>query len=134
MNKEQSVIEFYVLCNKLKNIVRTGWKDWGVKRERVESVAEHIYGVQMLAIAMWSEYKYPIDIARVIMMLAIHELEEVVIGDLTQFQIDKAQKEELGHQAIKKILSGLIRGEDCESLILEFDASRTLIYHTDRQI
>ena len=92
MNKEQSVIEFYVLCNKLKNIVRTGWKDWGVKRERVESVAEHIYGVQMLAIAMWSEYKYPIDIAKVIMMLAIHELEEVVIGDLTKFQIDKAQK------------------------------------------
>ena len=125
MNKEQSVIEFYVLCNKLKNIVRTGWKDWGVKRERVESVAEHIYGVQMLAIAMWSEYKYPIDIAKVIMMLAIHELEEVVIGDLTQFQIDKAQKEELGHQAIKKILSGLIRGEDCESLILEFDARQS---------
>ena len=70
--KEKNVIDFYVQCNKLKDIVRTGWKDWNVKRERVESIAEHIYGVQMLAIAMWSEYKYDIDIMKVITMLAVH--------------------------------------------------------------
>ena len=34
MNKAERVVEYYVLCNKLKDIVRTGWKDWGVKRER----------------------------------------------------------------------------------------------------
>ena len=32
------------------------------ERERLESVAEHIFGVQMLAIAMKSEYEYDIDI------------------------------------------------------------------------
>ena len=85
MNKEQSVVEFYVLCNNLKNVVRTGWKNWGVNRERVESIAEHIYGVQMLAISMWSQYGYDIDIKKVLTMLAIHELEETIIGDLTQF-------------------------------------------------
>ena len=53
--KESNVVNFYVTCNKLKDVVRTGWKDWGVKRFRIESIAEHIYGVQMLAIAMWSE-------------------------------------------------------------------------------
>ena len=41
---------------------RTGWKTWNVKRDRLESVAEHVYGVQMLAIAMKSEYSYDIDI------------------------------------------------------------------------
>ena len=125
MNKEQSVIEFYVLCNKLKNIVRTGWKDWGVNRERVESIAEHIYGVQMLAISMWSQYGYDIDIKKVLTMLAIHELEETIIGDLTQFQIDKNKKEEIGHNAIKKILSQLIQGSTLEELILEFDERKT---------
>ena len=125
MNKEQSVIEFYVLCNKLKNIVRTGWKDWGVNRERVESIAEHIYGVQMLAISMWSQYLYDIDIKKVLTMLAIHELEETIIGDLTQFQIDKNKKEEIGHNAIKKILSQLIQGSTLEELILEFDERKT---------
>lgn len=121
MNKEKSVIEFYVLCNKLKDVIRTGWKDWGVKRFRVESVAEHIYGVQMLAISMWSQFRYDIDIKKVITMLAVHELEEVIIGDLTQFQIDKASKDKLGHEAVNKMLSGLVSGEDIERLILEFD-------------
>ena len=125
MNKEQSVVEFYVLCNKLKNIVRTGWKDWGVKRHRVESIAEHIYGVQMLAISMWSQYGYDIDIKKVLFMLAIHELEETIIGDLTQFQIDKKKKEEMGHKAIKRILSQLIQGPSIEELILEFDERET---------
>ena len=56
MQKEKNIINYYVLCNKLKNVIRTGWKDWNVQRERLESVAEHIFGVQMLAIAMKSEY------------------------------------------------------------------------------
>lgn len=75
MTKAENVVKFYVLCNKLKNVIRTGWKDWHVNRDRLESVAEHIYSVQMLAIAMNSEYKYDVDIFKVIMMLAVHELE-----------------------------------------------------------
>ena len=61
MSREENVIKYYVLCNKLKNVIRTGWKVWNVERERLESVAEHIFGVQMLAIAMKSEYEYDID-------------------------------------------------------------------------
>ena len=95
MSKEQNVINYYVLCNKLKNVIRTGWKDWNVQRDRIESVAEHIYGVQMLAIAMHSEFEYDIDIEKVIFMLAIHEIGETVIGDLTQFQISKQEKNKL---------------------------------------
>ena len=74
MEKQKNVINYYVLCNKLKNVIRTGWKDWSVQRKRLESVAEHIFGVQMLAIAMKSEYNYDVDILKVIMMIAIHEL------------------------------------------------------------
>ena len=44
MNKAKSVVDFYILCNSLKDIVRSGWKSWNVKRERVESIAEHIFG------------------------------------------------------------------------------------------
>ena len=52
MKKEQKVLNYYVICNRLKDVIRTGWKDWNVKRDRIESVAEHIYSVQMLVIAM----------------------------------------------------------------------------------
>ena len=125
MSKEENVIKYYVLCNKLKNVIRTGWMDWKVQRDRIESVAEHIFGVQMLAIAMKSEFEYDIDIMKVIYMLAIHELGETVIVDLTQFQIDKTQKEKIEHEAVHKILSSLIDGEQIEKLFLEFDAHET---------
>lgn len=125
MSKEQNVLKYYVLCNKLKDVIRTGWKDWHVKRARIESVAEHIYGVQMLAIAMNSEYQYNIDITKVIMMLAVHELEEIIIGDLTQFQISKAEKLIIGHEAVEKVLSGLTDKDEIKNLILEFDERKT---------
>lgn len=125
MTKEENVIRYYVLCNKLKDIVRTGWKDWKVERERVESIAEHIFGVQMLAIAMKSVYQYDIDISKVIFMLAVHELEEIYIGDLTLFQISKDEKEKMGHEAIIKVLDGLIDKNKIIALIHEFDERKT---------
>jgi putative hydrolase of HD superfamily len=125
MSKEENVINYYVLCNKLKNVVRTGWKDWKVQRERIESIAEHIFGVQMLAIAMKSEYQYDLDIMKVIYMLSIHELGETIIGDLTQFQIDKEEKERIEHEAVHNILSSMLDGEQIEKLFLEFDEHKT---------
>lgn len=125
MMKEENVVKYYVLCNKLKDIVRTGWLNWNVQRERVESVAEHIFGVQMLAIAMKSEYGYDVDLEKVILMIAVHELEEIYIGDLTPFQISREEKVKLGHEAIEKVLSGLLIKEKIKSLILEFDERKT---------
>ncbi len=125
MTKKENVINYYVLCNKLKNVIRTGWKDWNVQSDRIESVAEHIFGVQMLALAMYSEYQYDIDIMKVIFMLAVHELGETVIGDLTQFQISKEDKEKIEHEAVHKILLDLLDGEQIEKLFLEFDSHST---------
>lgn len=125
MTKKENVINYYVLCNKLKNVIRTGWKDWNVQSDRIESVAEHIFGVQMLALAMYSEYQYDIDIMKVIFMLAVHELGETIIGDLTQFQISKEDKEKIEHEAVHKILLDLLDGEQIEKLFLEFDSHST---------
>lgn len=126
MSKEENVVRYYVLCNKLKDVIRTGWIDWKVNRQRIESVAEHIFGVQMLAIAMHSEFQYKnIDIKKVIYMLAIHELEEILIGDLTLFQVSKEEKNKLGHEAIENVLSNLLNKEEIKSLILEFDERLT---------
>ena len=135
-NKIKNIVEFYVLCNKLKNVIRTGWKHWEVDKYRLESVAEHIYGTQMLAIAMYSEYKYDIDIKKVVYMLALHELEEIIIGDLTPFDIDKEEKLTKGHNAINVILNNLLNKEEIKSLILEFDERKTkeslFAFHCDK--
>ena len=56
MSKEENVVKYYAICNRLKNVIRKGWKLWNVQRDRLESVAEHIFSTQMLAIAMEHEY------------------------------------------------------------------------------
>lgn len=136
INKAQSVVDYYVLCNKLKNVIRTGWQNWNVQRERIESVAEYVYGVQSLAIAMWSQYNYDIDFQKVILMLAVHELEETVIGDLTMWEISAADKIDQGHNAVQMILRNLLKREQIEQLIYEFDARQTkealFAYHCDK--
>ena len=136
MDRAENVVKYYVLCNKLKDVIRTGWKDWKVSKERIESVAEHIFGVQMLAIAMNSEYQYDIDLSKVILMLAVHELEEIYIGDLTQFQISKEEKKRKGHEAVEKVLNSLLDKEKISSLIFEFDEGKTkeaiFAYHCDK--
>ena len=134
--KEQNIIEYYVLCNKLKNIIRTGWLDWKVKRKRIESVAEHIFGTQMLALAVYSEYKYEIDIKKVILMLALHELEEIKIGDLTPFQITKEEKKKIGKKAVEDIIKNLNIKDDIDKIIDEFDERITkealFAHHIDK--
>ena len=79
----------------------------------------------MLAIAMKSEYQYDIDIMKVIFMIAIHELGESVIGDITMFQMSKEEKEAIEHEAVHNILGSLLDGEEIEALFLEFDEHKT---------
>lgn len=74
MSKEENVVNYYVICNKLKNVIRTGWKTLNVKRERLESVTENIFGVQMRTIAMKSEYQCDVDIMKVLFMQEIPNL------------------------------------------------------------
>ena len=68
MNKKiETAIKYYKLCTKLKDIIRTGPIVWNAKRERIESVAEHIYGTQMLALSIYYQLGYKLDIMRVIL-------------------------------------------------------------------
>ena len=124
-NRVRNVLGFYVLCNRLKDVVRTGWKAWNVERERLESVAEHIYSTQMLAIAMHKEFDYDLDLEKIIYMLAVHELEEIVIGDLTLFDITPEEKEKRGREAVKEVLCNLSNSLDVEALTVEFSEKNT---------
>lgn len=134
--RAKNVADYYVMTNKLKSIVRKGWTTWNVSKERVESVAEHIFGVEQLAIAVWSEYGLDLDIKKILMMLAIHETEEVLIGDLAWYEITEDEKMQKGHEAIEKVLEPLAKKEELKELILEFDERKSpeaiFAYHCDK--
>lgn len=124
---ESNVLDFYYLTISLKDLVRSGWKQWNVQRKRLESVAEHIFSTCMLAISIHSEFLcYPINLEKVIYMLTIHELEEIFISDITPFDnVSPEEKLRRGHDAIHQLLAPLNLGFRCEALIHEFDARKT---------
>lgn len=134
--KIKNTIMFYTTCNKLKDTIRVGHKIWNINRDRVESVADHIYGTQMLAIAIHHEFNYDLDLNKILYMLAIHELEEIVIGDLAFFQISSEEKELEGKKACEEILKNIIGKEEILSLINEFNERKTeeskFAYHCDK--
>lgn len=117
-----NVLDFYYTTNYLKELVRSGWKQWNVQRERLESVAEHIYSTCMLALAISSEFSYSIDLEKVILMLTVHELEEIYISDITPIDdVSPEEKIRKGHIAVHEILSPLVDAKKYEALIWEFD-------------
>ena len=137
--KLKNAMRFYLLATKLKYKIRSGWDEnhWNVSKERLESVAEHVYGTCILAISLDSEFECHIDLNKVIKMLVIHELGEVVIGDITPFDnVSKEEKLRLEHEAIIKVISNLQKKDELINLIIECDERKTseaiFAYHCDK--
>ena len=134
--KIENSINFYTLCTKLKDTIRTGPVVWNAKRERIESVAEHIYGVQMLAISIYYQFGYKLDIMKVIYMLAVHELEEIEIGDLAFFETTREEKLIKGKAATDFILKDFLGRDEISALLDEYNEKKTeeakFAYHCDK--
>ena len=134
--KIKDIMSFYALCSKLKDTIRKGPLTWNANRERIESVADHIYGVQMLAISIYYQFGYKLDLNKVIYMLAIHELEEIEIGDLAFYETTKEDKLEKGKNATDLILKDLIGKEEISKLLDEYNERKTdeaiFAYHCDK--
>lgn len=126
--KCEKILKFYMLSNKLKNVIRTGWKYWAVEGDvRLESVAEHVFGTLMLAVSIYAhsdEYE-DLDIEKVALMLALHETEEILIGDITMFDYDGTEtKKEAGRIAVEK----MFEDSECDKflkVIEEFENGET---------
>ena len=94
----RNAMKFYLLATKLKYKIRSGWdkKHWNINSDRIESIAEHVYGTCILAISLNSKFHLNMDMEKVLTMITIHEIGEVLIGDNTPFdKTTQKDKEEL---------------------------------------
>jgi putative hydrolase of HD superfamily len=73
---------------RLKEVPRTGWLDRGISPEETESVADHSFGVAMLA---WLLAPDELDRARVVELALLHDLAESAVGDATPYDRDTLQ-------------------------------------------
>ena len=131
-SKYEEIFKFYYLNFKLKNKIRSGWDDkhWNINSERIERISEHIIGTIALAIAMDSEFDYNeeidfdrnIEIDEIIKLLAIHEVGETLIGDITPFDgITPEQKKEMEHKAMIDAVGNLSDKKNLLDSLFDFD-------------
>ncbi len=120
-----NLLRFYILNNKLKKMLRQGWQDVKISADRLESVSEHIYGCLVLAICINDEFDMKMNMEYILKMLIFHELEEIVIGDVSAIDKEYYDKKKFGDEAVKRVVKGLVKGEEIENLIKEFNERKT---------
>ncbi len=126
MSDAQKILDLYFVTNKLKNVLRQGWIDWQVEGVRVESIAEHVYGTLMLVVSICANTNQDIDLYKVALMLALHEVEEIIIGDIAFFDVEKQKtKKEDGKKAVETIFDNCVNKQEFLNIIAEFEECKT---------
>lgn len=121
-----NIIRFYMFANILKNKLRTGWVEIEINKDRTESIADHVYGCLILALAIDSEYKLNLDMLKVLKILTLHELEEILMPDYTiRSGLTKKEKNKRGMICASKVIEGLIKEDEINKLLLEFNERNT---------
>ena len=70
----------------------------------------------MLALSIYYQFGYKLDINKVIYMLAIHELEEIEIGDLAFYETTREEKLIKGKAATNYILKDFLGKDEISDL------------------
>jgi len=108
----------------LKHLNREGWVRASIPN--VESVASHSWSMSLLAMAFCPS---DLNIEKILKMCIVHDLAEVVVGDLTPDD-DVNNKAEIEHQAFKNIAPQFL------SLFEEYEAGVTreaqFVKHMDK--
>ncbi len=122
----EDAFNFYYKATQLKDMLRQGAVQWEVDKKRLESIAEHTFGCMILAISLHSELNLDVDLGKTLEMLAIHELEELAIGDVTPLDnIDKKILKAKARNAVYGFVKNLNNGEKLMNLTDEYNASET---------
>jgi len=120
------IVQLYFDLVDLKNLYRQGWLKRGMPPEKVESVADHSFGVALLGYIIASEYRSDLDSGKVMQIGLFHDLGEALAGDYTPSdRIDgntKFTKEEV---ALREIFSRFSSPERYIDLWLEFEHQET---------
>ena len=93
----------------LKRLFRQGWLKRGVSETDCESVADHSFGVALLALlAPVPDGTAAFDRGRAVLLAVAHELGEVYAGDITPVDgVSREEKSRLERESLEKVIGGL---------------------------
>lgn len=128
MTLEKRLLSFVYLSERLKMELRHSWLSDG----REESVAEHVWRVSLMVILFHPYLDQKIDVEKALKMSVIHDLAEVITGDIPYYLTPegseaKLQKEVDEKKAMESIREELkcIVGEEIEALWIEYEINET---------
>ena len=107
MEKYDNILNFYKQYIKIEQIIREGWLMRNVPARRLESVADHTLQLIMLASVITREFHLLYDLHKLTDMLLIHDIGEIIIGDVSEVDVDRDVKKANEEQAVKNILDTL---------------------------
>ncbi len=120
------LLQAYFELNHLKQLYRQGWLKRGIPKERCESVADHSFGVAILALWL-GKSEYPkLDLEKVLCMALLHDVGEVYAGDIVPSDgVNADEKYNLEQEAVHHILGKLPDGDWFCQIWEEFEAGET---------
>ena len=116
----KNIIDYYMMANNLKNVVRIGWKEVGIPKERIESVADHIYGTMVLALGIIEEKKLDLDVAKLFKMILVKEFSKAYTNR-EQSAISGANAEKV-KEYTEIVLGHLANSSDLLSIFDEYES------------
>lgn len=88
-------LDFILEIDRLKGVLR---QTWLTDRSRQENSAEHSWHLAVMAVLLAEHANAPVDVARVVKMLLVHDIIEVDAGDTFAYDdnahLDKAEREQ----------------------------------------
>jgi len=130
-NDLTKIVEFFKKSGQLKYVSRSGWVKVGI--ESPESVADHTFRTALLCMIFSS--LEGLDELKMLQMALIHDLPEVIIGDLTPSMKTKAYKKS-EEDAMKTLLTFLPKevGDKYIEVWHEYVSGRTIEAKSVRQL
>jgi len=125
LDRLERQIAFILEIDKLKAVIR---RTYLMNVDRAENTAEHSWHLAMMAILLAEHANEPVDVARVVKMVLIHDIVEIDAGDTYFYDstaaLDKVERERAAADRIFGMLPDDQAG-DLREVWEEFEAGRT---------
>lgn len=126
MERLKQQIEFVMEIDKLKHVYRQNLVADGSRRE---NDVEHSWHLAVMAVLLEEYTPQPVDVAKVMKMVLLHDLVEIDAGDTFAYDAEASVGKEEREQAAADRLYGLLppdQAEELRALWDEFEARESL--------
>lgn len=105
MERLEQQLQFILEVDKVKNIYR---QTYLADRNRKENDAEHSWHIALMAVLLKEHMKEPVDLAKVITMVLIHDLVEIDAGDTYAYDAKGAETKRAREVAAANRIFGML--------------------------